>query len=200
MNIIRLLSLVKCDFPMGLGALGLSIVYGYTNASQIESDHMFSLGVYGPEVFLLMIPFMSINALFLNGNFGIQSLKTPAVSSLEFFFTRAIHRSSVFGAKASLYVLLTLMPLLAVWAYSYTKPVIRIELPYNTQAHRESTEQFYLDHFSGAFLQKDGLDREGNKVWVVLPKGQVDRAIFTLTWAFTLRPAFSGCILYVSPS
>lgn len=200
MKILRLISLIKCDFPLLWGALGLSIVYGYMNASQIEGDHMFSLSVYGPEVFLLMIPFMSINALFLNGNFGIQSLKFPAVSNLEFIFTRAIRRSSIFGVKASVYLLLALMPLLTTWCYSYTKPVIRIELPYNTQEHRETTKQFYLSHFAGAYVQKDEQDKEGNKFWVVLPTGQVDRAIFTLTWAFTLTLLFQVVFFAFRPA
>jgi hypothetical protein len=195
MNIVRLISLIRCDFPMLWGALGLSIIYGYMNATQIETDHMFSLSLYGPEVFLLMIPFMSLNALFLSGNFGVQNLKTPAYNSLEFFFTRAIHRSSIFGVKATVYLLLSLMPLLTVWAYSYTKPVIRIELPYNTQAHREATKQFYLNHFNGAYVQKDEKDKEGNKFWVVLPKGQVDRAIFTLMWVFACT-LFSEVMLF----
>jgi len=182
------------------GALGLTIIYGYMNASQIETDHMFSLGIYGPEVFLLMIPYMSINALFLNGNFGIQNLKTPAFSSLEFFFTRAIRRSSIFGVKTSVYLLVALMPLLTVWGYSLTKPVIRIELPYNTQEHRETTKQFYLGHFIGAYVQKDMQDKEGNKFWVVLPKGQVDRAIFTLMWVFTCTLLYQVVVFIFRPA
>lgn len=182
------------------GAIGLSIVYGYMNASQIEADHMFSLSLYGPEVFLLMIPFMSINALFLNGNYGVLGFKTPAYNSLEFFFTRAIHRSSIFGVKTSAYLLLTLMPLLTVWGYSCTKPAIRIELPYNTQEHRETTKQFYLSHFTGAFVQKDEQDKDGNRFWVVLPKGQVDRAILTLMWAFTCALLFQVVIFAFHPA
>jgi hypothetical protein len=195
MKILRLVSLIKCDFPMLWGPLGLSIVYAYMNASQFESDHMFSLSLYGPEIFLLMIPFMSLSALFLSGNFGMQDPKTPAYNSLEFFFTRAIRRRSIFGVKAGVYLLLTLLPLLTVWACSYTKPIIRIELPYNTQGHREATKQFYLGHFTGAYVQKDEQDKEGNKFWVVLPKGQVDRAIFTLVWVFTCT-LFSEVMLF----
>ena len=182
------------------GALGLSIIYGYMNASQIETDHMFSLSLYGPEVFLLMIPFMSINPLFLNGNYGVKSLQGQAANSLEFFFTRAIHRRSIFGVKASVYLLLSLMPLLTVWVYSYTKPVIRIELPYNTQEHREATKQFYLNHFTGAYVQKDEQDKEGNKAFVVLPQGQVNRAAFTLFWVFLGTLLFQVMVFSFSPA
>ena len=166
------------------GAIGLSIIYGFMNAFQLEEDHMFFLSVYGPQVFLLLIPFMSINPLFLNGNYGIQGLKGQTVNSLEFFFSKAISRSSIFYIKAGAYLILSLLPLVVVCAYSCAKPVIRIELPYNPPGHREATEQFYLNHFSGAYVQKDERDKEGNKAFVVLPNGQVDYAIFTLLGAF----------------
>jgi hypothetical protein len=166
------------------GALGLSIVYGFMFASELERDHMFFLSGIGTSGFLLMIPFISINPLFLHGNYGIQGLKGHAVNSLEFFFSKAINRASIFFVKAGAYLMLSLLPLLVIWAYSYAKPDIRIELPYNTQEHRETTKQFYLSHFTGAYVQKDEQDKEGNKFWVVLPKGQVTCAVFTLVWAF----------------
>jgi len=146
---------------------------------------MFFLSGFGAQVFLLTIPFVSINALFLQGNYGIKGLKGQAVNSLEFFFSKAINRASVFSVKAGAYLLLSLLPLLVIWVYSCTKPEIRIELPYNTQEHRETTKQFYINHFSGAYVQKDESDKEGNKAFVVLPQGQVICAIFTLVWAFT---------------
>ena len=156
---------------------------------------MFFLSSQGTEFFLLLIGFMSINPLFLNGNYGVQGLKGQPVNSLEFFFSKAVKRSSLFYVKASLYLGLSLMPLLGVWAYSYTRPVIRIELPYNTPADREATSQFYLTHFECAYLQKDNQDKEGNKVFVVLPQGQVNRAVFTLFWVFLTTPLFQVTLL-----
>ena len=176
------------------GALSMSIVYGFLNAISMRSDHMFFLSNQGTGIFLLLIGFMSINPLFLNGNYGIGGLKGQPVNSLEFFFSKAIKRSSLFYVKASLYLCLTLMPLLTVWAYSYTRPVIRIELPY-TLAGREATKQFYLSHFEGAYVQKDEQDKESNKAFVVLPKGQVNLAVFTLFWVFLATLLFQIMLL-----
>ena len=160
---------------------------------------MFFLSGVGTSGFLLIIPFISINPLFLHGNYGIKGLKGQAVNSLELFFSKAINRASIFFVKAGAYLLLSLLPLLVIWAYSCAKPEIRIELPYNTQEHRETTKQFYLSHFSGAYVQKDELDKEGNKVFVVLPQGQVACAIFTLVWGFSFTLLFQVIGLGLPP-
>jgi len=199
MNLSRFISLIKCDFSLLWGAIAMSLAYGFINATSMRTDQMFFLNIQGTEFFLLLIAFMSINPLFLNGNYGIRGLKGQQVNSLEFFFSKSIKRSSLFYVKASLYLFLTLMPLLTVWAYSYTKPIIRIELPYNTSADREATKQFYLTHFEGAYVQKDAQDKEGNKAFVVLPKGQVNRAVFTLFWVFLTTLLFQ-VVLFGFPS
>jgi hypothetical protein len=202
MKLSHYFSLLRFDFYTLWGVLALSVIYGFQNGISPGggADQMFSVGLYGPEIFLLIIPFISINPLFLGGNYGIQSLKGQAVNSLEFFFSHAIRRSLLFSVKASLYLGLTLMPLLTIWGYSYTKPIIRIELPYNTLEHREATKQFYLTHFEGAYLQKDEKDKEGNKYWVILPKGQVDRARFTLVWVFACTLLFQAVLFALSPA
>ena len=92
----------------------------------------------------------------------------------QFMFTRAIDRISLFCAKTSFFLMLSAMPLVAIWAYSYTAPTVRVEL-YNSLHHREETKQFFLSHFDGAYLQEPDAGR--NKDYVVLPCGRTDEAV-----------------------
>jgi hypothetical protein len=197
MKISQFLSLLKCEFHGLLGVLAISLIWAF----QVRgADELFSIVPSAQEVLFLIIPFVGSNTLFLRGNYGIPFWKGQTVNSLEFLFSRPIRRSALFSAKASIYLGLSLMPLLVICAYSYNKPVIRVELPYKTSEHREATQQFYLTHFEGAFLQKDEKDKEATRYWVVLPKGQVDRARFTLVWVFACTLLAQVIIFALSPA
>jgi hypothetical protein len=186
MKISHFVALLKYYAVMVWTVPLVSIALGWYFAFDVgrQTDHMFFLTEEGPGVFLFLVPFMCIYLIFTDGP-GIKSSGGKSLGSLEFFFSKAISRTSLFCVKVSLFLMLGVLPLVTVWAYSLTKPTIRIELPYNTVEHREATKQFYLTHFQGAYLQKDEQDKEGNKVFVVLPKGQVNRSVFTMIWTFT---------------
>jgi hypothetical protein len=196
MKLSRLIALLICEAPLDRGAVVKFLIFGYVGATLIgiplmigDAGGLYFLRIHpNTEVILLLIPLMVINPLFLDGNYGIQGWTSQPVNSLEFFFSRAINRSSIFFVKTSLYLCLILTPLLAISAYSCTAPVIRIEfpanplLPANVLADREASKQFYLTHFDGAYLQTFNTGKHGE--CVVLPTGRVNQAVLSLFWIF----------------
>jgi hypothetical protein len=130
----------------------------------------------GLVVFLLIIPFTTINPLFSGRN-------------LEFLFSRAISRITLFYVRASLYLIICLLPLTILLGCSLAKPVMKVEFvdashPVKNRfdLRQEALQKFYLTHFEGAFLQPGGRESYGNTAFVVLPKGRVDQAILALIW------------------
>ena len=187
MKTSHLVALLKNDSRMVWPCLVIAIFYTYLSATDYRQDQMFVLTPSGGAgSFLFMIPFLMWNFLFQNQGHGLKAANAPSFSSLEFMFTRAINRASLFCTKSALYLILSALPLVLIWAYSYTAPIIRVELPYNSHQHREETKQFYLAHFEGTYLQEP--DNGKNKDYVVLPKGRANQAayIFFLAFSFTL--------------
>ena len=144
MKISHFFALLKIDSLVVYAFLPLALIYAYIDTKDYRPDRMFDLT---PDVatgsFLFILPFMLWNVLFRSDHYGLKASPAAAIGILEFMFTRAIDRASLFFAKATLYLLLCSMPLALMWAYSYTAPVIRIELPYNTPQHRQETCLLY---------------------------------------------------------
>ena len=171
MKISHIVALLKNDIRVVWTVFPLAGVYVYLYEKDFRQDQMFELtSALGGGAFFFLVPYLSWNFLFQNQNLGVKTTNAPSVASLEFMFTRAIDRISIFCAKTSFFFLLSAMPLVAIWAYSYTAPTVRVELPYNSLHHREETKQFFLSHFDGAYLQEPDAGR--NKDYVVLPRGR----------------------------
>jgi uncharacterized membrane protein len=179
-------ALLKNDIRWVWPALFFGIYILFQNVTRNSTDHLFSLsyGSNGSDIFIFMIAFMSINPLFLNGNYGVKTANASQFGSLEFFFSRAISRTSQFCAKSCIYLSLMLLPLTTVWAYSHFEPPVRIEVFYSSKKTNEGIKQFYLQNFEGAYVKQDKQDREGEKYYIVLPEGQVDIATFTFLISF----------------
>lgn len=196
MKLSRLIALLICEAPLDRGAVVKFLIFVYVGATLIafplligSGGGLYFLRIHpNTEIMLLLIPLVTVNSLFLNGNYGIQGWTSQPVDGLEFFFSRGINRSSIFFVKTSLYLGLMLMPLLAICAYSYAAPVTRIEfpaipsLPAPILANREASKQFYLTHFEGSFLQASDTRNRGD--CVVLPTGRVIQAVLSLFWIF----------------
>jgi len=174
--------------------------FSYLDTS--DKDTVFSLsapgsGGVGLSAFLPLICFYF---LFSTDNIlnGLKIANAPSFSftNLEFFFTRAIHRASLFCAKSSLFLIICSMPLLIVWAHTYTKPMIKIELPRYTLENREASKQFYLTHFEGAYLQEP--DTGKNEDYVVLPKGRLNQAVGYFLFSFTAMLSFQALLFAFS--
>ena len=171
MKISHFVALLKSESRSAVAfSAWASFVYLYFGAKDFRPDHMFGLTPGGGTgSFLFVIPFMMWNFLFENQSYGLKPFSSISlVASLEFMFTRAVGRVSLFCAKTTLYLMVSAMPLVLPWAYSFTAPTVRVELPYNSHQHREETKQFFLSHFADAHLQEP--DDGANKDYVVLPR------------------------------
>jgi hypothetical protein len=173
--------------------LMFSVFYAWLNIATIDMgnrvDHLYFLSFHGSAYFLFVIPALSFRAL----------LNDRGINSLEFVFTKAIHRASLFCVKSSLYLMICSMPLVIACVHSYGKPTIQIELPQNSIEHREETKQFYLTHYEGAYLQAS--DTGKNEDYIVLPEGRLNQAVgyflFGLTAILYIQTfifAFSGVV------
>ncbi len=148
---------------------------------------MFSLSSSSTYIFAPMAIFMALNFLFLNGAWGMKQTGCAAniyYSNPEFFFTRAISRRAQFYAKSLVYFLLSSLLSLVILGYSFTKPAIKVELPYNTLQFREQVKQFYLTQFTGTTLTGELNDPEKGKIYVVLPHGHIWLAAFGVVQMF----------------
>ena len=181
-----LLALLKYHLGLAWPFLLVSLFYGGFFAyqqGQLPQDHMFFLSRPVQVVFLYLVPFMNLTPIFT------QVVRTNPPGSnpfgtLEFFFTRAIARTSLFWLRTALFLVLTIIPLVVVWASSYTRPDLRLQLPTGT-AFYPTTSQFFLTHFDGAYLQNDDRDPAYKKTSVVLPQGQVDISAYTFVTVLT---------------
>lgn len=200
MKISNFLALLRNDASWIAAVFLYGLYYFVQSALRDSGDHMFSLSYGGADTFLLLVPFMSINPLFPNGCYRLKSSSSSPLGTLEFLFTRAISRSALFSVRTGIYLALTLLPMGTVWIYSYSKPTVRIELPYSPANARTVTSQFYLDHFRGAYVQKDNQDPEGNKYYVVLPEGRVTVAAFTLFWALIVTLFWQVVVIAWQPT
>jgi hypothetical protein len=189
MRISFFTALLKNDSRMAWPFLFLSAFYAYLSIKGYKHDQMFELtSGSAHSTFLFLIPFMLWNFLFSNGNYGFKAANAFTFNSLEFMFSRAISRVTLFCAKTSIFLFLCLLPLVLILVFSLTDPVIRVELPYNSHHHREETKQFYLTHFKEAYLQES--DTGNNKDYVVLPHGRIDAA------RYSLLVIFSGALFF----
>lgn len=179
--------------------LFLIYFFGYLDIS--NKDTVFSLTAPNSEGgFQFFLPLMLYWFLFQNDGMlyglGFSNASRFSFTNLEFFFTRALRRTSFFYAKSILYLILCLMPLVVSLVHSYTKPIIRIELPSYTLEDREATKQFYLTHFEGGYLQAP--DTGKNEDYVVLPKGRIDRAFGYFVFNFTILLCFQALLFTFS--
>jgi len=177
MNVSRFISLIIYNFYGLWRTLVISVIYAWLNIARIDMgnrmDHLYFLSFHGSAFFLFMIPALSFKTL----------LNDRGKSSLEFIFTRAIDRVSLFIAKSSLYLIICSLPLVVACVHSYSKPTIQIELPHNSVENREATKQFYLTHYEGAYVQEP--DTGKNEDYIVLPKGRSNQAVGYFLFGFT---------------
>ncbi|HWB61031.1 MAG TPA: hypothetical protein VG733_16170 [Chthoniobacteraceae bacterium] len=99
---------------------------------------------------------------------------------MEFLFTRAISRRSLFYARATRYLAAYLCPFLIMWGCSLAAPPIKVQI-YSHDDYAAETEHFYLDHFPGAFIETQMDDGKEKSTCVVLPRGQANLAFYNLT-------------------
>jgi hypothetical protein len=165
--------------------LGILLYGAFCTCSSIFNflqDEAFYLGFLPEGVFAVVLIGMAFLFLFKVPLIGAGTKgRQPALSSgeLEFFFTRAISRRSIYWAKTTRYLLACLFPFLITWAYSSSKPLIRVEAPnINKEA---SMEQYYLSHFQDSHIQAVPVDGKPTN-YVILPHGQMNRTFFTLAW------------------
>jgi hypothetical protein len=164
-----------------LAILLYGVFFAYLLLSLHREDETFILGFIPAGSFAdLLIP-LSLIFVFKIPPIGI---KNPQLArhqgELEFFFTRAISRRSIFYAKATRYLLACLLPFLATWAFSCARPLIRVEAPYEF-GRRAAMEQFYFTHYYDAHLQTAPY-KDIVLTYVVLPHGHMNMAFFTFAW------------------
>lgn len=194
MNLRYLIPLLKNEWKRGFLGFSISLIYVWLVCQGMKAEVMFSLSSM-PSFMFLPVFWGTFGLSFPE---GFQRARQSAAGgspsdSLEFFFSRAIPRSSLFYAKTSLYLAIIAFPLMTIWLYSNTRPMIKVELPYATAEVREQTKDFFLTQFEGAYLEVDPHDKKGDKVWVVLPHGQVACATFGFFLATTTMLLFQCC-------
>jgi hypothetical protein len=142
--------------------------------------------------YLAMLPFvifafsfigLSMIAMFKTLNLGLGTRTGNAADGdLEFFFTRAVSRRSLFYSRASRYLLASLLPFLIILAFSCARPLTRVRLSYVAQQQADM-ERYYLGHYHDAFLQRYPADELGNKrIDVVLPRGHVHQSFLAVAF------------------
>jgi hypothetical protein len=124
-----------------------------------------------------------------SGSGAKESAKSAPFDSLEFFFTRALSRKSLFYAKASVFLLICFTPVALPLIASYTNPKMRVDF-YQGSKGEKATKQFYMANFSGAHIEKDLKDKGGDHYYVALPKGRTDKAFLGFVVGCT------GALLY----
>ena len=190
------IALMRNDHRLVRPLLFLAISYDFFCFEVPGQDRMFDLvPAAGSGIYFYLIPFMMGNILFLSGFYGFKATGVQPFGALEFMFTRAIDRVSLFATRSALYLLFSTLPLVLILAHGYAAPLIRLELPYNNNQHREETKQFYLSHFEGAYLQEP--DTGGNEDYVVLPQGRVDEAAFTVFFNFAFALLFQMALFVI---
>ena len=165
--------------------LAVLLVGGFCSWSSISHfrlDETFFLGFVLDWTFAVFLIPMAFLFLFKPRNSaGIKGSQSAlAGGDLEFHFTRAISRRSIYWAKATRYLLACLLPLLFTWAFSSSKPLIRVTVPFD-EGKQASMEQFYLSHFHGSHVQTVPLEENATMDYVILPHGQMNKTFLTLT-------------------
>lgn len=190
MKITHFLSLLRSESRLLYGLLPLAAYLTVSSILFQKQDIMFSLRPSPGFGALWFMAGYACIAFFPSLHWIGKHLRLKA--GYEFLFSRAISRRLLFGAKASLLLLVCSLQPLILLIYSYSAPLLRIELPYHTPEHREETKRFYLESFAGSYLEKDELDREGNRAYVVLPQGRVSVAWLDLLLMLTVTFAIQG--------
>jgi hypothetical protein len=195
MKISHFLALLKNDSRIVWSMIFLAPLYAYFSIREFRQDQMFELTpTAGGGAMLFMLPFLMWYFLFEDQSYGLKPGPRASLVSLEFMFTRAIDRVSLFCVKTSLFLVISATPLVVIWAYSFTAPSVRVELPYNSLQHREETKQFYLSHFDEAYLQEPDDGRK--KDYVVLPHGRTNQAVCTFLFTFAATLLFQVMLFF----
>lgn len=179
MNKFLLLRLLRLDWPALLWMPWFPLFYTLVSMGSVHVREVFFMNSHPGNGVILLYGFIA--------TFGAAyhclsrvSAQGSATATLEFFFSRAISRRSLFLSLSGLYLFFCFSPLVTVWAYSHTKPELDISLHY-AASHR-AAEDFYLSRFKGSYLRLNKASHFPDDVCVVLPQGQVDRARFALVW------------------
>ena len=173
------LALLKNDLRIAWPFFLLGPFYTYLNIDIYWDYHFHDLNpISSGGFFMFFMPFLAFNILFQNESHGFRASGNLVVGRLEFMFTRAINRSELFRAKASLYLILCALPALLLVVHSHAEPSLKVQLPYSAGEHREEAKQFYLSHFQGAYLQEP--DTGTDKDYVVFPRGRTSQSVCTL--------------------
>jgi hypothetical protein len=197
MNISHFIALLKNDLRVAWPFFFLAPFYAYLSIASYKDDHLYDLNpITSGGFFLFFMPFLAFNLLFQSENYGFANPSKPAIGKIEFMFTRAIDRFELFAAKASLFLLFSSLPLLMIWACSYTTPSLKVQLPYSDKEYRQEAKQFYLSHFENAYLQTP--DVGTNKDYVVFPKGRINQSISTFMLGLSVTLLFQ-VILFTFP-
>ena len=169
------------------------LVVGLTFGVQFYFGQSYRLTPPTSVIFLGLGIIMTFGTVFNRGK------KPPgnvvAASSLEFLFTRAVSRRTIFYSKTCLYPLVCLLPLVLFLVLSYVKPELKLRI-YNNSNEALATEQFCLANFDGAHLESDPIVKYSH--YVVLPHGWVEQAWLYLLFftAWTLAYQFAAFLLW----
>lgn len=200
MNTRQLLLLFKLEitnFLLLTALVYIAVVTYIEFPSLADTKYMFSLNTSNEGPFIVMSLFFAYQALFLGTQPARVTISNWGMGGLEFFFTRAIDRSSWFLIKVSLFIALVFTPATTAYVYSHFQPIIKIELPYNSSEDRNATKQFYLSNFEGAYLQEADTDK--NEDYVVLPNGHKSLAVYSFALDIMTLLIFQIIVFLVWP-
>ena len=156
----------------------------WTNISHFHEVETGYLGFLPDLIFAFSLTGLSLTLVFKTLGTGMKSRSgvNAMAQDMEFFFSRAVSRRTLFYARSSRFLLACLFPVLLTWAFSYGRPLIKMRISY-VEKQREPMEQYYLAHYPDAFLLREPVDKDGNEtVYAVLPRGQVSRAFFAVAF------------------
>lgn len=136
--------------------------------------------------------FWSYGFLFQDGNFGMRFMgQRIGLRTLEFPFSLAIDRGSLFRARTVLFLASAAIPLVTFLVVSFWHPDRRIEIYPTADYAGTGIQSYYVAHYSGATVQVSdpkprppgSADRSvPRKISIVLPHARIELAVFAL-WA-----------------
>jgi DNA-directed RNA polymerase subunit N (RpoN/RPB10) len=102
-------------YPGHASPLFSILIGSYICGLLFACGYHFSLNLYPLGLALFLIPPIAVGYVFRS-----STKEDQAFENLEFLFSRAINRTSLYYVKAALYLAIILLPLITGWAYDFT--------------------------------------------------------------------------------
>ena len=170
--------LLKYEAGFLLFAAGFPIFMGWNMSRMSE----FGVGAF---MLVLMIAW-GYTYVFQKGSFGFRQGNAAFVRPLEFSFTRAVCRKTLYAAKITLFSGFVLIYPVYLYFYSLQHPARTL----NFCGAEQNDASFYLSHFPGAFIQESG-----KLLVIVLPHGNIETGLFLLLATVPLAAAYQALLL-----